>query len=184
MSIIMTTAIIVTDLFHFLLFYFFIFQAGPDSFSGPLKEIVMRLVVDDDHLVRLRILKKMPIIVRDIPILCTVLTGNIRLMFLDSNWRIRKELAVVMPEILQSMGQDYFSDNFLEDFLSLLKDDVGEVRVACAEALPLMTTPINAPWVHEKLFPGTNFLYVFLHLLSFTVFGILSFIQNYIDFFP
>jgi hypothetical protein len=119
--------------------------------------------------VRLRILKKMPIIVRDIPILCTVLTGNIRLMFLDSNWRIRKELAVVMPEILQSMGQDYFSDNFLEDFLSLLKDDVGEVRVACAEALPLMTTPINAPWVHEKLFPGMNILCIFLHLLLFTV---------------
>ncbi len=131
----------------------------------------MRLVVDDDHLVRLRILKKMPIIVRDIPILCTVLTGNIRLMFLDSNWRIRKELAVVMPEILQSMGQDYFSDNFLEDFLSLLKDDVGEVRVACAEALPLMTTPINAPWVHEKLFPGKNYLILFsiLYIYLFIV---------------
>ena len=123
----------------------------------------MRLVVDDDHLVRLRILKKMPIIVRDIPLICTVLTGNIRLMFLDSNWRIRKELAIVMPGILLYMGQDYFSDNYLEDFLSLLKDDVGDVRVACAEALPLMTTTANAPWIHEKLFPGLNFSFSTLH---------------------
>ena len=150
--------------------FLFSFQAGPDSFSGPLKEIIMRLVVDDDHLVRLRILKKMPVIVRDIPTICTVLTGNIRLMFLDSNWRIRKELAVVMPGILLFMGQDYFSENYLEDFLSLLKDDVGDVRVACAEALPLMTTPTNAPWIHEKLFPGKNILSAPFFILFFLFF--------------
>ena len=102
----------------------------------------------------------MPVIVRDIPIICTVLTGNIRLMFLDSNWRIRKELAVVMPEILLFMGQDYFSDNYLEDFLSLLKDDVGDVRVACAEAIPLMTSLTNATWIHEKLFPGLIIIFL------------------------
>lgn len=151
-------------------------KAGPDSFSGPLKEIIMRLVVDDDHLVRLRILKKMPIIVRDIPTICTVLTGNIRLMFLDSNWRIRKELAIVMPGILSFIGQDYFCENYLEDFLSLLKDDVGDVRVACAEALPLMTTPTNALWIHEKLFPG-KIHFIYLSLIRYINFCLIFFFK-------
>ena len=114
----------------------------------------MRLVVDEDPLVRLRIIKKLPIIATDIPNLCSVLTDHMKKMFVDTNWRIRKELALVMPDILKSMGQDHFCDQFLDLFLLLLNDDVGEVRLACAESLPKLTTPSNASWVQEKLFPG------------------------------
>ena len=116
----------------------------------------MRLVVDEDPLVRLRIIKKLPIIATDIPNLCSVLTDHMKKMFVDTNWRIRKELALVMPDILKSMGQDHFCDQFLDHFLALLKDEVGEVRLASAESLPRLTTPSNATWVHERLFPGTN----------------------------
>lgn len=116
----------------------------------------MRLVIDEDPLVRLRILKKLPIIASDIPNLCTVLTEHMKRMFSDSNWRIRKELALAMPDILRSMGQDVFCDQFLEPFLTLLNDDVGEVRVACAESLPRLATPSNVSWVHEKLFPAVR----------------------------
>jgi hypothetical protein len=121
----------------------------------------MRLVVDEDPLVRLRILKKLPVIATEIPNLCTVLTEHMKRMFLDTNWRIRKELALVMPHILKSMGQDHFCDHFLDGFLALLKDDVGEVRLACAESLPKLTTAGNAMWVHERLFPGQCFFILF-----------------------
>ena len=114
----------------------------------------MRLVVDDDPLVRLRIIKKLPIIATDIPNLCNVLTEHMKNMFVDTNWRIRKELALVMPDILKTMGQDHFCDQFLDQFLVLLKDDVGEVRLASAESLPRLTTSSNATWVQERLFPG------------------------------
>lgn len=96
----------------------------------------MRLVIDEDPLVRLRIIKKLPIIATEIPNLCAVLTEHMKKMFIDTNWRIRKELALVMPDILKSVGQDHFCDQFLDSFLALLKDDVGEVRLASAESLP------------------------------------------------
>ena len=129
-------------------------KVGPEAMSGTLNDVIMRLVSDDDPLVRLRILRKLPIIASDIPNLCTVLTEHMKKMFLDTNWRIRKELALVMPAIFGSMGQDHFCEFFIEDFLALLKDDVGEVRLACAESLPKLTTAANAAWVHERLFPG------------------------------
>ena len=139
-------------MFNFFIVHFT--QAGPDAFSGTLSDVIMRLVVDEDPLVRLRIIKKLPIIATDIPNLCSVLTDHMKKMFVDTNWRIRKELALVMPDILKSMGQDHFCDQFLDLFLLLLNDDVGEVRLACAESLPKLTTPSNASWVQEKLFPG------------------------------
>ena len=117
----------------------------------------MRLVVDDDPLVRLRIIKKLPIIATDIPNLCNVLTEHMKNMFVDTNWRIRKELALVMPDILKTMGQDHFCDQFLDHFLVLLKDDVGEVRLASAESLPRLTDSSNATWVQERLFPGVYY---------------------------
>jgi serine/threonine-protein phosphatase 2A regulatory subunit A len=131
-------------------------KAGPDAFSGTLSDVIMRLVVDEDPLVRLRILKKLPIIAAEIPNLCTVLTEHMKKMFVDPNWRIRKELALVMPHILKSMGQDHFCEQFLDHFLQLLNDDVGEVRLACAESLPKLATPSNATWVHETLFPAVR----------------------------
>ena len=59
-----------------------------------------------------------------------------------------------MPDILKTMGQDHFCDQFLDHFLVLLKDDVGEVRLASAESLPRLTDSSNATWVQERLFPG------------------------------
>ena len=131
-------------------------QSGPDAFCGTLSDVIMRLVVDEDPLVRLRVLKKLPLIAKEIPNLCTVLTVHMRKMFVDTNWRIRKELALAMPEILRSMGQDHFCEQFLDHFLSLLNDDVGEVRLACAESLPKLATASNATWVHEILFPAVR----------------------------
>lgn len=131
-------------------------KAGPDAVSGSLSDVIMRLVGDEDPLVRLRILKKLPLIATEIPTLCNVLTEHMKIMFVDTNWRIRKQLVVVMPDIIKSMGQDHFCDNFLDSFLVLLNDDVGEVRLACAESLPKLTTPANASWVHEKLFPSVR----------------------------
>ena len=114
----------------------------------------MRLVADEDPLVRLRIIKKLPIIATEIPNLCSVLTEHMKKMFIDTNWRIRKELALAMPDILKSVGQDLFCEKFLDHFLGLLNDDVGEVRLACAESLPKLTNASNAAWAHERLFPG------------------------------
>ena len=95
-------------------------------------------------------------------------------MFADTNWRIRKELALVMPPLLRSMGQDYFVDNFMVQFLALLRDGVGEVRLAGAESLPKLTTSSNADWVHEKLFPAVRDLSADEYLLRMSMISALK----------
>jgi HEAT repeat protein len=107
-------------------------------------------------MVRVRILKKLPLIAEEIPSLCTRLTEQVKGMFTDPNWRVRRELVLAMPAMVKFMGQDFFSDQFMASLLGLLKDGVDEVRSACGIALPQLTTPQNATWVHEKLFPAVR----------------------------
>jgi len=121
-------------------------KAGADALNGPLRDAIMRLVNDEDPLVRLRILKKIPTIVTAVPALCTALTDNMKAMFVDTNWRVRKELALVMPSVYTHMGQDYFVDNFMPLFLVLLRDGVGEVTHPSAPMLSLSPLP------HPSLF--------------------------------
>ena len=129
-------------------------KAGADALNGPLKDAIMRLVMDEDPMVRLRILKKIPMMVIEVPALCTALTEEMKKMVVDTNWRIRKELAIVMPAVLTHMGQDYYADNFMVPFLTLLRDGVGEVRLASAESLPKLTTSANAQVdIHTSLCP-------------------------------
>jgi len=116
-------------------------KAGADALNGPLRDAIMRLVSDEDPLVRLRILKKIPTIVTAVPALCTALTDNMKAMFVDTNWRVRKELALVMPSVYTHMGQDYFVDNFMPLFLVLLRDGVGEVTHPSAPVLSLSPLP-------------------------------------------
>lgn len=175
-------------------------KAGADALNGPLRDAIMRLVNDEDPLVRLRILKKIPTIVTAVPALCTALTDNMKAMFVDTNWRVRKELALVMPSVYTHMGQDYFVDNFMPLFLVLLRDGVGEVthpsapmlslsllslthpsppslvqvRIACAETLPKLTTAANATWIHEKLFPAVRDLSGDEFLLRMSMIGALQ----------
>jgi hypothetical protein len=120
-------------------------KAGADALNGPLRDAIMRLVSDEDPLVRLRILKKIPTIVTAVPALCTALTDNMKAMFVDTNWRVRKELALVMPSVYTHMGQDYFVDNFMPLFLVLLRDGVGEVRTLHPSAPVLSLSPLPHP---------------------------------------
>ena len=132
-------------------------KAGSENgLSGGIYEAILKLIADEDPLVRLRIVKKIPLIVTEIPQLCTNLTEHFKGMFLDTNWRMREELALVMPDVLTHMGQEYFQEHFMTLFLSLLKDGVGDVRVSTGVALPKLTTAQNASWVHEKLFPAVR----------------------------
>ena len=125
-------------------------------------------------MVRLRILKKIPMMVIEVPALCTALTEEMKKMVVDTNWRIRKELAIVMPAVMTHMGQDYYADNFMAPFLTLLRDGVGEVRLASAESLPKLTTSANAQWVHEKLFPAVRDLSADEYLLRMSMISALQ----------
>jgi serine/threonine-protein phosphatase 2A regulatory subunit A len=131
-------------------------KVGPEAVAQHLSDLVMKLMEDEDPLVRLRIVKKLPIIAEEAPSLCTRLTELLKALYTNTNWRVRKELLLAMPAIVKHMGQDYFVDHFLNSFLLLLRDGVDEVRVACAVAITQIAAVSNVAWVYEKLFPSVR----------------------------
>ena len=114
-------------------------QAGPEIAANFFNDLIIKLIGDADPMVRLRVLKKLPIIAQDVPSLCIRLVSTLRQFFSDSHWRTRMELARSMPAVVKYLGTEFFTDHFLAEFLITLKDDVCDVRFATCEALkPLM----------------------------------------------
>ena len=56
------------------------------------------------------------------------------------------------------MGQEFFAENFLTEFLPTLKDEVEEVRIASAAILPQLVTASTPLWIQEKIFPSVRAL--------------------------
>eukprot|EP00600_Ochromonadales_sp_CCMP1393_P000201 CAMPEP_0174985856 /NCGR_PEP_ID=MMETSP0004_2-20121128/18592_1 /TAXON_ID=420556 /ORGANISM="Ochromonas sp., Strain CCMP1393" /LENGTH=580 /DNA_ID=CAMNT_0016238587 /DNA_START=84 /DNA_END=1826 /DNA_ORIENTATION=- len=128
-------------------------KVGPEAVAMHLSDLIMKLMEDEDPMVRLRILKKLPIIAEEAPSLCTRLTECLKGLFSNTNWRVRKELCTAMPSIVKHMGQDYFIDHFLSLVLALLEDQVDQVRTPAAAAVPLIAAHTDATWTYETLFP-------------------------------
>jgi hypothetical protein len=129
---------------------------GPEAVAMHLSDLIMKLMEDEDSMVRLRIIVKLPIIAEEAPSLCTRLTENLKAQFANTNWRVRKQLLIAMPAIVKHMGQDFFVDHFLAPTLSLLKDQVDEVRTACCAIVPQIAAVSDPNWAHEAIFPAVK----------------------------
>eukprot|EP01031_Cornospumella_fuschlensis_P025713 gene25713-31052_t len=128
-------------------------KVGAEAVALHMSDLIMKLMDDEDPLVRLRIIKKLPLIAEQVPSLCTRLTEALKAMFTNSNWRVRKALVEAMPAVVKFMGQEYFIDHFLSLSLLLVKDGVDEVRVAASASLADVAGVTDPNWVHEKIFP-------------------------------
>jgi len=131
-------------------------KVGPEAVAMHLSDLIMKLMEDEDPMVRLRIIVKLPIIAEEAPSLCTRLTECLKAMFANTNWRVRKQLLIAMPAIVKHMGQDYYVDHFLALTLSLLKDQVDEVRTACCAIVPQIAAVSDPVWAHEAIFPSVK----------------------------
>jgi serine/threonine-protein phosphatase 2A regulatory subunit A len=131
-------------------------KVGPEAVAMHLSDLIMKLMEDEDAMVRLRIIVKLPIIAEEAPSLCTRLTECLKALFANTNWRVRKQLLTAMPAIVKHMGQDFFIDHFLAPTLSLLKDQVDEVRTACCAIVPQIAAVSDPNWVHEAIFPAVK----------------------------
>jgi serine/threonine-protein phosphatase 2A regulatory subunit A len=125
----------------------------PEAVSQHISELIMKLINDEDSLVKLRIVKHIPTIAQESPSLLTRLTDILKLLFSHSNWRLRKALVEAMPSIVKFMGNDYFTEHFLASSLALIKDGTEEVRQATSHAISQIAANIGEiNWIYEKLF--------------------------------
>ena len=67
------------------------------------------------------------------------------------------------------MGQDFFADNFLAEYLPTLRDEVDEVRTAAAAILPRLVAASTPLWIQEKILPTVRSLAAddFINRISF-----------------
>lgn len=128
-------------------------KVGPELVNSHLTDLVVKLMNDDDPLVRLRIIKKTNVIAEEAPSLLTRLTETLKALFSHSNWRLRKALMESMPAIVKHLGQDYFVENFLNASLLLVKDGFEEVRTAASEAMAEISKVSEVNFVYERIFP-------------------------------
>ncbi len=127
-------------------------QGGADASH----ELVVRLLGDEDPMIRLRILKKLPILVASVPALVTRLTATLKALFSDSNWRVRAEMTCSVPAVITHLGQVYFSENFLAEFLGMLRDSVDEVRVCAAKTLSVLVPIVGVEWAYDSIFQAVR----------------------------
>lgn len=129
-------------------------KVGAVAVAQHLSDLIMRLTVDEDPLVRLRVLQRLDLVAEEAPSLCTRLTEPLKTMFGDSNWRVRKQAALAAPGIMRSMGKEYLMQHFLPDLLKLLHDGVDEVRTAATTSLPKIAAIGGTEWAYEAIFPA------------------------------
>ena len=125
-----------------------------EAVAQHLSDLILRLTVDEDPMVRLRVLQKLDIIGQETPSLCTRLTEPLKGMLSDLNWRVRKQAALAAPGVMKSMGKEYLQSHFLAGLLELLHDGVDEVRTAVSSSLPKIAALGGSEWAYETIFPA------------------------------
>ena len=122
------------------------------NLGDQICDIIIKLTNDEDPMIKLRVLKKLMVIAKDIPALCKTLTDTLRALFSDSNWRVRSEMIYAIPSIIENLGKDHFAEFFMAEFLGMLRDSVDEVRLAAADTLTKVVTMVGIEWTYEKIF--------------------------------
>ena len=131
-------------------------QVGGASGGDVVSELVAKLVVDEDPMIRIRILKQLSTIAEAAPALCTRLADALKEMFTDSNWRIRQEMVSAMPAVIRHLGVDFFESMFVAEYLGMLRDSVDEVRNAVADTLVTVVPLVGMEWAYEKIFQAVR----------------------------
>lgn len=144
---------------------------GSEGMANHLADIVLKLLADEDGLVRLRVLGKLSRVAEDVPNLLTRVTPSIKLLYTDSNWRVRRAIAYAMPSVMGAMGPEYFQNHFLQEYLQLLKDGVSEVRVAMGETFPRMVECSTTEWFLAHVFSVVRSLVKDEYLVRLSIIG-------------
>lgn len=124
--------------------------------SEVAHDLVVRLLGDEDPMIRLRVLQKYRLLVAAVPELCTKLNDSFKSQFTDSNWRVRSEMTCSMPAVITSLGIPYFEENFMAEFLGMLRDSVDDVRVEAAKTLSLVAPRVGVDFTYDKIFPSVR----------------------------
>ena len=140
-----------------------------DDSSSPLSPshlvaIVLKLLNDEDAMVQIKVVSRIPLIAKKMPSLCHKMTAQVSSLLNLNVWRLKKEIILIMPALYLNLGKQYITSNFMEKFLSLATDGVDEVR----EAFGVTVSEICAIGAAEEEFVQQNILPTLKEMLTST----------------
>lgn len=131
-------------------------KIGSGEGADQIADLIETLLGDEDPMIKIRILKHLDNLVAKAPALCTRLADGLKDFFSDGNWRVRQEMILAMPGIITHLGVDFFENNFMAEFLGMLRDAVDEVRTTAANTIKLIVPLVGMEWAYEKIFQAVR----------------------------
>ena len=150
-------------------------RISSEQLNNYLMDIILKIMSDEDPLVRLRIIQKLPVIAIELPNLLNKLIEYLKLCLTDINWRMRKGIALTIYSVIKTYDINYFIDNFLTSYLLLLKDPVDEVRLAAAESiLSLVNTTHSNDFIYDYLYPTIKTMITDEYLIRINLISVIN----------
>ncbi|KAH0791600.1 ARM repeat-containing protein [Histomonas meleagridis] len=125
---------------------------GPDDL---INSTLAALLGDKDLIVKMAALKTVSHTGKAIKPAAKNLTNLIKL----SDWRVKKGIALLLPEVAKTTKETKFNRKFLPIVKSLLKDDASEVRNSTVKGLSELTAHFGGKWIKANVIPMISHLF-------------------------
>jgi len=129
-----------------------------DAIVSHIQPVIQAMLANEEEAdeVKINILRELPSLTRFLAQMKEITSMVAELSKYDLNWRVRECVALIAPSIAESVGIDAFASSFLQIYLSLLADQVADVRAACVSGIYKIYTVASegkdgAAWIQKNV---------------------------------
>lgn len=76
-----------------------------------------------------------------------------------TNWRVREAVGFLLPHLAEARGVSFFEETLLEIWMTLLLDQVADVRSSCVMGMAKLLTVTGASWIQSQILPRYTVFY-------------------------
>ena len=131
-----------------------------------LRPIIEGMLKNDEESdeVKINILSRLPLLSRVLSKMDEIVGVVKSLARYELNWRVRECVANILPSLAEAYGIETFTAQYLPIYMSLLQDQVADVRSACVRGAYKLyhvacTDKDGAAWVTKNILGPTKELY-------------------------
>lgn len=117
-----------------------------------IKPLIEGFLNDEYPEVKLQILTKLSRVTHLLDKM-DVVVESILNMTKAQNWRVRESVSFLLPNLAEARGVTFFEEYLLDPWMTLLLDQVAEVRLACVAGMPKLLTITGAVWIQREIIP-------------------------------
>jgi serine/threonine-protein phosphatase 2A regulatory subunit A len=82
-----------------------------------------------------------------------VVVESVVAMSKNPNWRVRESVGFLLPHLTEARGVGFFQNQLLDVWMTLLMDQVADVRTACVNGMPKLLSVTGSSWIQREIVP-------------------------------